>query len=451
MTHEQEALWQRIRDHRIDAPNASLPYSARLARERGWTPVYAARVVEEYRRFAFLAVASGHGATPSKAVDEAWHLHLLYTRDYWEEFCPKALGRPLHHHPADGGTEDDAKYEGWYRDTLASYERLFGESPPEDVWPRTDAPRRQGRLRLAWLALLPFVLTGCDEPLNPLGWHGPPFLGLIAGLYIAFLGAGLLLREALRTPVDGPPAGDWRLHVDEEAFLNEGSRLALTTALARLTAAGSLDVDRKRGRIRALEGGQGDHPLDRAILRAASRTEGADYETIHRAAGPTLDAMEASLRRQGLWMPHGEAANASLLPGLIATLPVLLGGMKILVGLDRGRPVGFLVIGCLVALVLNAFLFLPPKRSRYGDRVLEELRLQKGDARWLGNHADLPPDRLATGVALYGHTVLADSPYAYLTPIVQPVPMGGGDGGGGSSCGGGGGGCGGGGCGGCGS
>ncbi|MEZ6192343.1 MAG: hypothetical protein R3C45_13785 [Phycisphaerales bacterium] len=51
-------------------------------------------MVNEYRRFCYLAIAAGHTVTPSDEVDQAWHLHLLYTRDYWEDFCPNVLGTP---------------------------------------------------------------------------------------------------------------------------------------------------------------------------------------------------------------------------------------------------------------------------------------------------------------------------------------------------------------------
>jgi hypothetical protein len=96
------------------------------------------RVFEEYRRFAFLAVVAGHPVTPSDAVDQAWHLHLLYTRSYWEDFCPHVLQRPLHHHPTAGGPRERVKFQGWYRSTLASYRRYFGSEPPVDIWPAVE-------------------------------------------------------------------------------------------------------------------------------------------------------------------------------------------------------------------------------------------------------------------------------------------------------------------------
>ena len=39
----------------------------------------------------------------SEQVDAAWHLHLTYTRSYWDRFCKETLGQPLHHDPTRGG------------------------------------------------------------------------------------------------------------------------------------------------------------------------------------------------------------------------------------------------------------------------------------------------------------------------------------------------------------
>lgn len=77
-----QALWERIVAHRFDDPAARLTFTARLARENGWTIGRAGRVVDEYRRFVLLALTAGHAVTPSEDVDQAWHLHLAFTRDY---------------------------------------------------------------------------------------------------------------------------------------------------------------------------------------------------------------------------------------------------------------------------------------------------------------------------------------------------------------------------------
>jgi hypothetical protein len=117
-----------------------LPFSERLAREQRWTSFHALGAIEEYRRFAFLAMAAGHPVTPSIAVDEVWHLHLVYTRTYWEEWCEKVLGSPLHHEPTAGGAAESEKFGDWYARTLSSYHSIFKVPPPDAYWP--DPARR---------------------------------------------------------------------------------------------------------------------------------------------------------------------------------------------------------------------------------------------------------------------------------------------------------------------
>jgi hypothetical protein len=125
----------------FDEGTPALPFEARLARENGWTRDYTRRAIEEYRRFMFLAAVAGHPVTPSDQVDQVWHLHLLYTRSYWDRFCKVVLQQRVDHEPTEGGREEGRKFLRWYGRTLASYCRYFGE-PPADIWPA--APIRFG-------------------------------------------------------------------------------------------------------------------------------------------------------------------------------------------------------------------------------------------------------------------------------------------------------------------
>ena len=60
MTHEQRTLWSKIAAFEIDDPGSDFRFSQRLARDNGWRPEYAEEVIDEYRRFVFLAFAAGH-------------------------------------------------------------------------------------------------------------------------------------------------------------------------------------------------------------------------------------------------------------------------------------------------------------------------------------------------------------------------------------------------------
>src|SRR5690349_2852278 len=99
MNPQQLDLYERVRSFRFDPEGTVYTFADRLAKENGWPAGYAARVVDEYRKFVFLAAAAGHPVSPSHDVDEAWHLHLVYTRSYWEELCGKVLHMKLHHEP----------------------------------------------------------------------------------------------------------------------------------------------------------------------------------------------------------------------------------------------------------------------------------------------------------------------------------------------------------------
>ncbi len=131
----QQALYQGIQALPFDEPAAARSMAQRLAQEHRWSPEYVQRVMAEYKRFLFLAMVAGHVVTPSEDVDEVWHLHMLYSREYWNGLCKEVLGRPLHHAPSRGGYAEQRKYRMHYRETLASYRAWFGECPSADIWP----------------------------------------------------------------------------------------------------------------------------------------------------------------------------------------------------------------------------------------------------------------------------------------------------------------------------
>ena len=128
-------LWSRIQAFEIDLPNAALPFSQRLARDNAWSHPFALRVIAEYKRFLYLASTSHHSVTPSDAVDQAWHLHLCYTRSYWDELCAAVLQRPLHHGPTKGGPAENHRFLDLYQATLDAYKSEFGAPTPVDIWP----------------------------------------------------------------------------------------------------------------------------------------------------------------------------------------------------------------------------------------------------------------------------------------------------------------------------
>jgi hypothetical protein len=260
MNPEHTELLHRLNNFSFDAPDAVFPFSSRLAKENQWSPTYARRVIAEYKRFAFLAVAAGHPVSPSEAVDQAWHLHLTYSHNYWRVFCPEVLQKPFHHAPTKGGGDEHSKFNDWYARTLASYARFFGAPPPEDIWPspETRQQTRQHFVRVdraqhwiirkpSWrispvlvgaIALLVMLVCGTGamfaDGMNPLDWRGPDFLVFYLVLFGVCFGAALWLRRQLRAPAPEGALPDLDLSAYELAYLNGGKILTVNTAIASL-------------------------------------------------------------------------------------------------------------------------------------------------------------------------------------------------------------------------
>ena len=135
MTEEQVKLWKRIETFELDEDESALTFTDRLASENGWKYEFTARVIEEYKKFIFLICISKNSLTPSDAVDQVWHLHLIYTYSYWKDLCARILEREIHHGPTKGGSNESLKYKNLYSETLKFYKATFDQDPPSDIWP----------------------------------------------------------------------------------------------------------------------------------------------------------------------------------------------------------------------------------------------------------------------------------------------------------------------------
>jgi hypothetical protein len=156
MTPQQALLWQQILDFELDDPAADFKFSDRLARENGWKRDYSHRVIQEYKKFIFMCCVSADGVTPSDAVDQAWHLHLTFTRSYWINLCENTLGRQIHHNPTKGGQAEASRFDSYYTGSGKLYRDLFNMAPPADIWPNnhtrfTDINFRRVNVSRYWL------------------------------------------------------------------------------------------------------------------------------------------------------------------------------------------------------------------------------------------------------------------------------------------------------------
>ncbi|SFD26236.1 hypothetical protein SAMN05518672_1011335 [Chitinophaga sp. CF118] len=134
INYRQNALWIRIENYAIDDANAVIPFSKKMAQTENWTDNFTRDAIQEYKRFVYLCCIAENGASPSIVVDKVWHMHLLYTTEYWKNFCPNILQRELHHFPNVGGIIDYKKHHDWYLETLILYIKVFKQNPPAEFW-----------------------------------------------------------------------------------------------------------------------------------------------------------------------------------------------------------------------------------------------------------------------------------------------------------------------------
>jgi hypothetical protein len=134
INYRENALWIRIENYATDDANAVIPFSKKLAQTENWTDSFTRDAIQEYKRFVYLCCIAKNGASPSIVVDKVWHMHLLYTTEYWKNFCPNILQRELHHFPNVGGIIDYNKHHDWYLETLTLYIQVFKQNPPAKFW-----------------------------------------------------------------------------------------------------------------------------------------------------------------------------------------------------------------------------------------------------------------------------------------------------------------------------
>jgi uncharacterized protein (TIGR04222 family) len=294
--------------------------------------------------------------------------------------------------------------------------------------------------------------------MSPFDLKGPAFLELYAVVFFAAVAVAALLRWALRTPEPDPWQEPPDLGPYEVAYLGGGQRLALNAALARLVHRGVLTVSHSYTYLSVREKlPAGADPLEQRLCGDLPVGESRTVAEFQARAASYPTRIKKRLLEHGLLVSEGQGAVARWLPLALVLAVAVFGLVKVVVGLERHKPAGFLVAACVgTALVAMIGFGRPVLRSRRGDRVLAELKRKHAalEATAQRRPAGLSDADMILAVGLFGVGILTVGPLADLRATLRP-PTGSGGGcgsgcGSGGGCGGGGGGCGGGGCGGCG-
>ncbi len=396
---ENPALWQRIERHPIAGAD-SLAFIRRLARENAWSQEFAVLAIQEYKRYCYLQCSSNGARCPSRAVDQVWHLHLLYTRDYWRQFCPNVLQRDLHHAPSQGAAKDLNMDRENYALTLADYEREFGAAPTS-IWPdlnhrfnthehwqwlstsKLQLSKHRGlpvfnakarftafarsiangqkywlRIKAAFatrLIFLAFIPLYAYAYVGPLEYSGIDFLSLYLKLLLGAGVFGFILLRLLNSNVT--PVGE--LTPDEIAMLSGGSARVLDALEVRLLASEHLQYSPISHELTPGNDARavGKHLLAQQLCKVRNQR---DRHAQRALEAQVVKPIAQKLERQGLLL----SPSTRFQIGLFSCMPLLalmiFGALKVMVGLSRGKPVSFLVI----VLVLTAIICLVTYRKR---------------------------------------------------------------------------------------
>lgn len=169
-----------------------------------------------------------------------------------------------------------------------------------------------------------------------------------------------------------------------------------------------------------------------------------------RTIEPVLEPIRQNLMLRGLMLDEEGARGRARRAALPVLLVLTLGVAKVVVGVARDRPVGFLVFLCLVMLIaLFVYLRTGSRITPAGQKALRRARIEHAAAIRAPRSQDM-----AIAVALLGTAALAGTAYAaYHQARVPPgdsgssgsdsggssnsdSSSGGGDSGGSSGCGG---------------
>lgn len=266
------------------------------------------------------------------------------------------------------------------------------------------------------------------------GISGPDFLKLYAVLIAApiVVGLGWRLIQTARTSA-GTPAS---LTVHHLAYLAGGRRRVAESAVARLLAAKRLRMS-STGKITVIVGPALTDKTERVVIGVAGNSR---LPKLVRKLGPHISKLNAELAAAGLAVPEAAVRRRRVGVVLLSVVVFLFGCVRYSYGVSHDKPVGWLFLENVGALVMIIILLRWRRRDTAlatvaGRRVL---RRAKAGQRTGGS---TPQDRAAMvlfGAGAAGAVALGGMAL-YPDPAVQSalayVPASA-SGGGGSSCGG---------------
>lgn len=112
----------------------SMP-KAFLVNRQGKNAAHVDLIAKEYSRYLGIIAAYPQDRFPvSEEVDEMWHTHILFTRDY-RRMSDAIRGEYINHDPILTEADRLALEPYYHKGTLVRYREIYGEAAPRWLWP----------------------------------------------------------------------------------------------------------------------------------------------------------------------------------------------------------------------------------------------------------------------------------------------------------------------------
>lgn len=126
-------LWHRLEGYSFHERPLTRSLVERLEQATGHPKDVCYTLVEEYRRFMYLVASTDELLQPSPIVHLAWCAHMEDRKAYFEDFCPRIIGRTILAPDTLPPFQDDPAYSR----TLDDYAQEFGLAEAQ-YWPDPD-------------------------------------------------------------------------------------------------------------------------------------------------------------------------------------------------------------------------------------------------------------------------------------------------------------------------
>lgn len=106
-----------------------------MVKREGKEPSYVEIVAKQYLRYLGIIAAYPADRFPvSEPVDEMWHTHILFTRDY-RKMSDAVRGEYINHDPVITDADRQPLMPYYHKGTLVRYRQLYGTAAPRYIWP----------------------------------------------------------------------------------------------------------------------------------------------------------------------------------------------------------------------------------------------------------------------------------------------------------------------------